>query len=309
MRWRRSIIFAVALGVGLALPVSSHGEEFRVDRLIIDAPDGGMTAVAPAASRAEFAWRGEITMTAEVAGAGHDRSWQRSCTPQTGDTAAAPLYRLGRLARNDAYLYAVVSRDRKNGVSTAKGLWRQHCLVFRSGELAARISIELPPSALDTGGMTVSDIERVLSGTKLLAASIEGPLISDPRLSFEWPGDFKPAAQPTFSFYSRHNRLPLSMTVSLGDPARYEFDKLEGTISAMPWKVGTLARSDEHFFITLWPYSPKFVLGFRAAETSARISVDIERRSPDNGDIDVAAIERMLSSARLAVADRSNQGR
>ena len=77
-------------------------------------------------------------------------------------------------------------------------------------------------------------------------------------------------------------------------------------ISALAWKVGRLARADEHFYYFLAPDRyPHFALGFRAEGVTARIDVTVERSSLDRGDITVEELKRTLESARVIHAGES----
>jgi hypothetical protein len=114
------------------------------------------------------------------------------------------------------------------------------------------------------------------------------------------PGVVVPAGLPTYAFQLDHNRLPLGIGVTLSDPKSYETAKLLNKVSAMAWKVGSLARSDEHFYYLLSPDRyPHFTLGFRSEGITAQIDVTVEKASLDRGDITMQDIERVLTSARI----------
>jgi len=82
-------------------------------------------------------------------------------------------------------------------------------------------------------------------------------------------------------------------------------------ISAMGWKVGSLARTDEYFYYFLGrdPYPDDFALGFRAEGITVEIDVGVERSSLARGDITVEQIKRILSSARVIPASELVKGR
>ena len=118
----------------------------------------------------------------------------------------------------------------------------------------------------------------------------------------ELPDDIVPTGLPDYTFDFEHDRLPLSITVRLGDPKTYERAKLLNKISAMGWEVGTLARTDEYFYYFLQPNTSTFVLGFRAEGTTAEIEVSVSKSSSDGGNITKEEIERVLASSRVIPA-------
>ena len=184
----------------------------------------------------------------------------------------------------------------------------EHCLAFRSGELAARITVNLPKSALEKGDIAAAEIEKILASARLTAASVADRTTGDPRIVVETPDDLVASGLPSFTFRYQHNRLPFGINVTLSDPKSYETAKLLNKMSARPWKVGNLARTDEHFYYFVWPDSlPAFALGFRAADVTTRIDVSVSKTSLDHGDITVEDIERILASARMMPAAESDQ--
>ncbi len=305
----RFITLAISLGILAGLSGPSGAEALRADRLVLDVPDGGMTQSGPPGSVSAFKHRlFDLTVTAEVAGANSYEHLERACTPGKNNPDAAAAYQVGPLARTDQYLYSKISRSSKHGISTPRGSWLEHCLVFRSGELATRITIDLAKSALEKGEITAAEIEKVFASARLTAASVEDRGTSDPRMVLEMPDDFVPSGLPTFTFRFKHNRLPLGINATLSDPKTYETDKLLNRISARVWKVGSLARTDEYFYYFVWPDAyPDFVLGFRAAGVTARIGVSVSKSSLDRGDITVDDIERILASARMIPTGESGK--
>jgi hypothetical protein len=254
-------------------------------------------------------WRHDATIAAEI-----DFNVQAPIARPDDDSRGgwcqlppdAAAYQGGTLARTDQYLYSkTISKFSNSGIYTPSGSWLEHCLVFRSGELAAQMTIRLPTSALESGEITATEIEKVFASARLTTSSIEDRGTSDPRLVLEIPDDFVPTGLPTYIFHLNHNRLPLNISVTLSDPATYETAKLLNRISARAWKVGSLARPDEYFYYFVWPDS--FALGFRAAGATARINVGISRSSLDRGDIAVEEIERMLASARMIPAGEADK--
>jgi hypothetical protein len=298
--------FALAISVGASASCPSGAEILRADRVEIEVPDGGMTQPSPPRSISTFKHRLlDLTMTVEVDGANYQDHWRRRCMPEKVAPDAA-AYQGGTLARTDQYLYSkTISKFSNSGIYTPSGSWLEHCLVFRSGELAAQMTIRLPTSALESGEITATEIEKVFASARLTTSSIEDRGTSDPRLVLEIPDDFVPTGLPTYIFHLNHNRLPLNISVTLSDPATYETAKLLNRISARAWKVGSLARPDEYFYYFVWPDS--FALGFRAAGATARINVGISRSSLDRGDIAVEEIERMLASARMIPAGEADK--
>jgi hypothetical protein len=119
------------------------------------------------------------------------------------------------------------------------------------------------------------------------------------------PDDIVPTDLPDYTFNFEHNRLPLSINVRLGDPKRYETAKLLNKASAMGWKVGSLARTDEYFYYFLWPKGSTSVLGFRAEGMTAEVQVSVSKSSLEEGTITKEDIERILASARVIPASES----
>jgi hypothetical protein len=301
--------FVLAVSVGIAASCPCGAEILRVDRVELQVPDGGMTRSRPPRSTSTFKHRLlDLTVTVEVDGANYYERWKRGCAPEKLASDPAAPYQSGTLARTDQYFYSRISRDTRSGISTPRGSWSQHCLIFRSGELAAKLNIDLPKSALESGEIAAADIEKILAGARLTGASVEDRGSSDPRIALDMPGDIVPTGLPTYTFDLEHNRLPLRIGVTLGDPESYEREKLLNRISALAWKVGRLARADEHFYYFLAPDRyPHFALGLRAAGVAARIDVSVPKLSLDRGDITVEEIERVLASARVIPADNSDK--
>jgi hypothetical protein len=96
----------------------------------------------------------------QVDGRRYFHNWKTDCTLGNADPSAA-AYQAGTLPRTDQYLYSRISRDSKHGISTPKGSWLEHCLTFHSGELAAKLTINLPKSALERGEITAAEIEKI----------------------------------------------------------------------------------------------------------------------------------------------------
>jgi hypothetical protein len=235
-----------------------------------------------------------------VDGAKYYEHWKRGCAPENVVSDIAAAYRAGTLPRTDQHLYSRISKDSEYGISTPRGSWLQHCLIFRSDDLAAKVTIDLSKSALARGEIAAAEIEKILSSARLTAASVEDRGASDPRIGLALPGVVVPAGLPTYTFQLDHNRLPLGIGVTLSDPKSYETAKLLNKFSARPWKVGSVARSDEHFYYFLSPDRyPHFTLGFRAEGITAQIDVSVEKASLDRGDITMQDIERVLTSARI----------
>ncbi len=301
------ITLPISLGMCVSLPSLSNSEALKVDHIVLEVPDGGMTRSGPPGSVSIFKHRlFDLTVTSEVAGVNYYEGWERRCTPGKSD-ADATAYQVGTLARTDQYLYSKISMFSKHGIFTSRGSWLEHCLVFRSGELAARVTIDLAKSALERGEITAAEIEKVLSSARLTAASAEHRGTSDPRIVLEMPDDFVPSGLPTFTFRFNHNRLPFGILITLGDPKTYETAKMLNRISARIWKVGSLARTDEHFYYFVWPDPrPDFALGFQAPGITAQVHVNVGKASLDKGDISIADIERILASARVMPASESD---
>jgi hypothetical protein len=296
--------FQLAVMVGIWSSCPSGAEVLRVDRVELEVPDGGMTLSSPPASIATFRHRVfDLTLRVEVEGAKYFTSWKTSCTPARIEGEATAPYLTGTLARTDAYVYSRISRDSHYGISTPKGSWLQYCLTFQSGELAARVTVDLPKSALERGEITTAEIERVLAGARLVPASVEDRATGDPRIVLEMPADFVPTGLPTFSFRLEHNRLPLHIGIALSGPEMYEKAKLSRGASAMPWKDGNLARTDAYLyrFVSSSKYS-SFELVFAGQDLTAQIAAGISQSSLDRGDVTREQIERMLAGARISPA-------
>jgi hypothetical protein len=292
---RKAFTLAVSLGILASCP--SRADVLRVDRVELQVPDGGMTPSRLPRSISTFKHRLlDLTITVEVEGAASYEHWKPGCTRGNADPYAQ-AYQAGTLARTDQYLYSKISRDSKYGISTPRGSWLEYCLLFRSGELAAKMTINLPKSLLEKGDINAEEIEKVLASARLVAASVDDRGTSDPRIVFELPDDIVATGLPTYTFKLEHNRLPLSIGVTLSDPKTYETAKLANRISAMNWQVGSLARSDEYFYYFV--RAAAWRLGFRAEDLTAQIDVSIGKSSLDEGTITVGEIERSLASARI----------
>jgi hypothetical protein len=305
-------VLGLAISVGV-LAAGPAGAEIllRADRVELTVPNGGMTRSQTPRSVSKFKHRlVDLTIKIEVDGPDYYQYWKRASAPEKLDWEATSPYQTGTLARTDQYFYSRISQSSRYGIFTPRGSWLQHCLLFRSDELAAKVTIDLPKSA-QGNETTASEIERLLAGVRLAAASIEERGESDPRLVLEMPDDVVPTGLPTYAFQLKHDRLPLSFNVTLSDPETFETDKLLNQISAMGWKVGTLARADEYFYYFLGrePYQHDFAFGFRAEGITVGIDVTVERSSLDTGDITVEQIERILSSARVIPASELVKGR
>jgi hypothetical protein len=300
-------VFALAVSVAILASHPCGAEVVRADRVELQVPDGGMTLLPPPGSTSTFKHRlFDVTIAVQVDGRRYFHNWKTDCTLGNADPSAA-AYQAGTLPRTDQYLYSRISRDSKHGISTRKGSWLEHCLTFHSGELAAKLTINLPKSALERGEITAAEIEKILASARLTPASVEDRGTSDPRIVLEMPDDIVPTGLPTY-FKLEHNRLPLSIKVTLSDPNIYETAKLLNKISAMAWEVGTLARTDEYFyyFIRHATY-PTFALGFGAEGMTARIDVSVSKSSSDGGNITKEDIERVLASARVIPASESDK--
>jgi hypothetical protein len=302
------VALALSLGAFAGPSCASGAEPFRADRIVLEVPDGGMTQAGPAQSESIFKHRVlDVTVAADVQGAPYYDHWQRACTPGKGNPDEPEAYQLGTLARADQYLYSKLARFSHFGIFTPKGTWLEYCLIFRSGDLAAKITIDLPKSVLEKGDIAPAAIEKILATARLTAASVEDRNASDPRLVLDMPDDFAPTGLPAFTFGFKHNRLPFSLHVTLSDAKTYDTAKMLNRISARRWTVGSLARTDEYFYYFVWPDSyPSFELGFRAAGGAAQVGVSIGKESLDRGDVTVEAIERMLASARTSPDGDSN---
>jgi hypothetical protein len=301
----KAFMLAVSVGVWASCPCGA--EVLRADRIELEVPDGGMTLSRTPGSVSTFKHRSlDLTITAAVEGARYFDSWKKGCAPENVEADIAAAYQAGTLPRTDQHLYSRISKDSEYGISTPRGSWLQHCLIFRSNDLAAKVTIDLSKSALARGEIAAAEIEKILASARLTAASVEDRGASDPRIVLALPGVVVPAGLPTYTFQLDHNRLPLGIGVRLSDPKSYETAKLLNKVSAMAWRVGSLARSDEHFYYFLRPDRyPHFTLGFLAEGTTAQIDVTIDKASLDRGDIMVQDIERMLASARIVPASEA----
>jgi hypothetical protein len=302
-------VFTLALSVGILAAHPCGAELVRADRVELEVPEGGMTLLRPPRSTSTFKHRlFDVWIEVQVEGRPYFDHWKLACTSAGRADPYAAAYQAGTLTRTDQYLYSKISRYSKHGISTTKGSWLEHCLIFHSGELAAKLTISLPKSALERGEITAAEIEKVLASARLTAASVEDRGTSDPRIVLEMPDDIVPTGLPTYTFNLEHNRLPLSIGVTLSDPKRYETAKLLNRISAMRREVGSLARTDEYFyyFIRHATY-PTFELGFRAEGVTAQIDVSIGKSSADGGNITNEDIERLLASARVVPAGETEK--
>ena len=303
---RKYITVALSLGLWLTLETICSAEALKASRLTLDVPDGGMTLVAPPESVSEFKQRQhDVTLTAEVAGANNYEYWKFACSPGKNDSDPPAAYQVGTLARVDHYVYYKISRSSKAGISTSKGSWLQHCLVIRSGELSAKVTIDLPKSTLEKPGFEEAAIDNVLASARLKSASVEQGG-ADPRIEFMELDDFVPSGLPTFTYRFEHNRLPFSINIALSDPMTYETAKRLNVISARGFKIGRLERTDEYFYYFVWPSSlPDFEVGFRAPGLTARVEVNVSKAALDKGEISIPEIERVLSSARITTSSKS----
>jgi hypothetical protein len=301
-------VFTLALSVGILAAHPCGAELVRADRVELQVPEGGMTLLRPPGSTSTFKHRlFDVWIEAQVEGRPYFGYWKRACTSAGHPDPYAAAYQAGTLPRTDEYLYSKISRDSKRGISTTKGSWLEHCLIFHSGELAAKLTINLPKSAPERGEITAAEIEKILTSARLTAASVEDRGTSDPRIVLELPDDIVPTGLPTYTFNFEHNRLPLGIRVTLSEPKNYETEKRLSKMSAMPWKVGSLARTDEYFYYFLWPSYPIFELGFRAEGMTARIRVSVDKSSLEEGNITKEDIERVLASARVIPANESDK--
>ncbi len=298
--------FAVMVGIWSSCP--SGAEVLRVDRVELEVPDGGMALSSPPGSIATFRHRVfDLTLRVDVDGAKFFTAWTRSCTPGRIEGEATAPYQPGTLPRTDQYIYSRISRDSHYGISTPKGSWLQYCLSFQSGELATRVTLDLEKSALARGEITTAEIEKVLASARLMPASVEDRATGDPRVAIEMPADFVPIGLPTYSFKLEHNRLPLRIGIALSGPEMYERAKLLRGASAMPWKAGSLARTDAYFyrFVSSSKYS-HFELVFAGQDLAAQIAAGVSQSSFDRGDVTREQIERVLAGARILPARTSD---
>jgi hypothetical protein len=301
-------VFTLVLSVGVLAAQPCGAEVVRADRVELQLPEGGMTLLRPPRSTSTFKHRlFDIMIEVQVEGRPYFDHWKRACTSSGHPDYIAAAYQPSTLPRTDEYLYSTISKESKHGISTVKGSWLEHCLIFHSQELAAKLTISLPKSALERGEISATEIEKILTGARLTDASVEDRGTSDPRIVLELPDDIAPTGLPDYAFDFEHNRLPLSITVRLGDPKTYDRAKLLNKISAMAWEVGTLARTDEYFYYFLRPNISAFVLGFRAEGTTAEITVSVSRPSSEGGNITKEEIERVLASARVIPAGESDK--
>jgi hypothetical protein len=295
--------FTLAISVGILAAHPCGAEVVRADRVELQVPDGGMTLLRPPGSTATFKHRlFDITIAVQVEGRPYFDHWKRACTSAGHADPFAAAYQAGTLPRTDQYLYSRISRDSKHGISTPKGSWLEHCLIFHSEELAAKLTIDLTKSALERGEISTAEIERILTSARLTAASVADRGTSDPRIVLEMPDAIVPTSLPTYTFNFEHNRLPLTINVRLSDPKNYETAKLRNKIRAMRWDVGSLVRTDEYFYYFMWPTYPAFALGFRAEGITAEIDVSVNKSSLDGGNVTKEEIERVLASARVIPA-------
>jgi hypothetical protein len=301
-------VFTLALSVGILAAHPCGAELVRADRVELEVPEGGMTLLHPPGSTSTFKHRlFDVWIEVQVEGRPYFGYWKRACTSAGHPDPYAAAYQAGTLPRTDEYLYSRISRDSRHGISTTKGSWLEHCLIFHSEELAAKLTINLPKLALERGEITAAEIEKILTSARLTAASVEDRGTSDPGIVLELPDDIVPTGLPTYTFNFEHNRLPLSITVTLGDPKTYERAKLLNQISAMVWEVGTLARTDEYFYYFLLPSPSAFTLGFRAEGMTAEIDVSVSKSSSEGANITKEEIERILASARVIPANESDK--
>jgi hypothetical protein len=299
-------VFTLALSVGILAAHPCGAEMVRADRVELQLPEGGITLLRPPASTSTFKHRlFDVTIEVQVEVRRYFDHWKRACTPAKVDPHPV-AYQVSTLPRTDEYLYSRISRDSKHGISTVKGSWLEHCLIFHSEELAAKLTISLPKSALERGEITAAEIEKILASARLTAASVEDRGTSDPRIVLEMPDDIVPTGLPTYTFDFEHNRVPLSIHLRLSDPKNYETAKRYYKVSAMVWEVGTLARTDEYFcYFIRHPPHPGCALGFRAEGMTAQIDVIVSKSSSDAGNITKEEIERILASARVIPASES----
>jgi hypothetical protein len=302
-------VFTLVIAVGIFASQPCGAEVVKADRVELEVPDGGIKLLRPPGSTSTFKHRlFDITIEVQVEGRPYFDYWKRACTSLGHPDHIAAAYHAGTLPRRDEYLYSRISKDSKHGISTVKGSWLEHCLIFHSEELAAKLTINLPKSALERGEISATEIEKILTSARLTAASVEDRGTSDPRIVLELADDIVPAGLPDYTFDFEHNRLPLSITVRLGDPKTYETAKRVNEISAMGWEVGSLARTDEYFYYFLQHASyPAFVLGFLVEGLAAEIGVSVSKSSLDGGDITKGEIERILGSARVIAAGESDK--
>jgi hypothetical protein len=300
-------VFTLALSVGILAAHPCGAELVRADRVELQVPEGGITLLWPPRSTSTFKHRSfDVWIEVQVEGRPYFDHWKRACTSGSADPYAA-VYQAGTLPRTDEYLYSKISRDSRHGISTTKGSWLEHCLIFHSEELAAKLTINLPKLAPERGEISAAEIEKILASARLTAASVEDRGTSDPRIVLEMPDDIVLTGLPTYTFNFEHNRLPLSITVTLRDPKSYETWKRLNRASAMVWQVGSLARTDEYFYYFLWPKGSTSMLGFRAEGMTAEVQVSVSKSSLEEGTITKEDIERILASARVIPANESDK--
>jgi len=300
-------IFTLVVAIFFLAAHPCSAEVARADRVELAVPDGGITLLRPPASTSTFKHRlFDVTIEVQVEARPYFDVWKRGCASGNADTHGL-AYQVGTLPRTDDYLYSKISKYSQHGISTPKGSWVEHCLLFHDEELAAKLTISLPKSILEKGEVTAAEIEKVLASARLTAASVEDRGTSDPRIVLELPDKIEPTDLASYTFTFEHNRLPLSIGVTLSDPKTYDAAKLLNKVSAMMWEVGSLARTDEYFYHFVQDAYPAFVLGFRAEGMTAEISVSVGKSSLEGGNITKEEIERILASARVIPAGESDK--
>jgi hypothetical protein len=163
-------VFTLALSVGVLAVHPCGAEVVRADRVELQLPEGGMTLLRPPRSTSTFKHRlFDITIEVQVEGRPYFDHWKRACTSLGHPDYIAATYQAGILPRTDEYLYSRISKYSKHGISTVKGSWLEHCLIFHSEELAAKLTINLPKSALERGEINATEIEKILTSARLTA--------------------------------------------------------------------------------------------------------------------------------------------
>ena len=153
-------VFTLALSVGILAAHPCGAEVVRADRVELQLSEGGITLLWPPRSTSTFKHRlFDVWIEVQVEGRPYFDHWKRACTSGSADPYAA-AYQAGTLPRTDEYLYSKISRDSRHGISTTKGSWLEHCLIFHSEELAAKLTINLPKSAPERGEITAAEIEN-----------------------------------------------------------------------------------------------------------------------------------------------------
>lgn len=274
--------------------------ELGFSNLFLNLPEGGITQLNQPKSVTKFVHhKTGATLTIEVGGAkNYYEYWKKGYT--VGKDSKPAAYKIEALPRTDDYLFYIVTKSEKQGFPKPNGKWKEFYLLLRLDELAALMLIELPPSSLEKGDMSIEEVKKIFNSARLMSARIGGEALMDPRIKIDLPESFVRLDRPTLTFNFKHERKPLNIAITLRDVLAYKTQADAMKHSARVWKPGKLLRTDEYSYYYVLDSYPEFTLVFHTPEQTVEVNLDVPKSSLDKGDVKIDEIERILSSARLA---------